>query len=82
MEEDYNWELILKIAVPVALIEAYIFYTSISNLWKWFSLIIALLIAGGIVYIKDKKKSNIFTAIGIIVLVALVVRFLKNFGVF
>ncbi len=82
MEEDYNWNLILKVAIPVALIEAYIFYINISNGWKWFSLIVGLLLTGTIIYIKDKKKSNIFTAVGIVFLVALIVRFLKNFGVF
>ena len=80
MEEEYNWNLILKIAAPVALIEAYIFYTNISNGWKWFSLVAGLLLAGGAIYIKDKKKNNIFTAVGIVFLVALIVRFLKNFG--
>ncbi len=82
MEEGYNWNLILKVAVPIALIEAYIFYANISNGWKWFSLIVGLLLTGGIIYIKNKKKNNIFTAVGIVFLVALIVRFLKNFGVF
>ena len=82
MEEDYNWGLILKIAAPVALIEAYIFYTNISNLWKWLSLTIGLLLTGYVIYVKDKKKNNIFTAVGLVFLVALIIRFLKNFGVF
>jgi hypothetical protein len=82
MEEEYNWEIVLKVSIPIALIEAYIFYTNISNGWKWFSLIIGLLLTGGIVYIKDKKKNNIFTAIGVVFLVALIVRFLRNFGFF
>ena len=82
MEEEYNWKLILKVSAPISLIEAYIFYTSISDGWKWFSLIAALLLVGVIVYFKDKKKSNIFTAVGIVFLVALIVRFLKNFGFF
>lgn len=81
MEDDYNWDLILKVALPVSLIEAYIFYAGISDGWKWFSLIIALLLTGAIVYMKDKKKNNIFTAVGIVFLVALVIRFLKNFGI-
>ena len=80
MEEEYNWDLILKITVPIALIEAYIFYTNISNGWKWLFLIIGLLLAGGIVYLKDKKKNNIFTAVAIVFLTALIVRFMKNFG--
>ena len=81
MQEEYNWSLILKIAVPVSLVEAYVFYTNIGDIWKWFSLIAALLLAGIIVYMKDKKKNNIFTAIGIIFLIALIVRFLRNFGI-
>lgn len=80
MEENYNWDLIAKVAIPIALIEAYVFYTNISNGWKWFSLVTGLLLSGGIIYIKDKKKNNIFTAVGIVFLVALIVRFLKNFG--
>ena len=80
MEENYNWSLILKVAVPLALIEAYIFYTNTSNWWKWFSLVMGLLLTGGITYLKDKKKSNIFTAVGIVFLVVLIVRLLKNFG--
>lgn len=80
MEEGYNWDLILKVSVPISLIEAYIFYTNISNGWKWFSLITGLLLTGIITHALDKKKSNIFTAVGIVFLIALIVRFLKNFG--
>ncbi|MBI2656865.1 hypothetical protein HYX03_03940 [Candidatus Woesearchaeota archaeon] len=82
MEEDYNWNLILKVSAPVALIESFIFYTSISNGWKWFSLLIGLALAGIIMHAKDKKKSSIFTAVGIVFLAALIVRFMKDFGVF
>ena len=81
MEEHYNWDLIAKVAIPIALIEAYVFYTNISSGWKWFSLVIGLLLSGSIIYIKDKKKNNIFTAVGIVFLVVLIVRFLKNFGI-
>ena len=81
MEEEYNWDLILKIAIPIALVESYIFYTNISNGWKWFSLIIGLALTGIIVNLKDKKKNNVFTAVAIVFLVALIVRLLKNFGV-
>ena len=80
MEEDYNWELILKIALPVALAEAYIFYTNISDVWKWLSLTAGLALAGYIISVKDKRKSSIFTAVAVVFLVALVVRLLKNFG--
>ena len=33
--EEYKWDLILKTAVPVSLVEAYIFYANISDGWKW-----------------------------------------------
>ena len=81
MDEDYNWDFIMKVSGPIALIEAFIFYTNISDGWKLFSLIAGLILTGGIVYIKDKKKSNIFNAVGIVFLAALIVRFLKNFGI-
>ena len=81
MEEEYNWSLISIVSVPFALITAFIFYTSIANLWKWISLVMGLFLTGLIVYITNKKKSNVFTAIGLVFLVALIVRFLKNFGI-
>jgi len=81
MEEEYSWNLINKVAVPMALIEAYIFYTNMSDGWKWLSLAIGLLLAGGIVYSQNKKKNNIFTAVALVFLVALVVKFLKDFGI-
>ena len=81
MEENYNWNLIIKASIPIALIEAYIFYINISNGWKWLSLIIGLALTGIIVNLKDKKKNNVFTAVAIVFLAALIVRFLKNFGI-
>ena len=57
MDQEYNWSLILKIVVPVALIEAYVFYTNISDGWKWLSLIVAVILTGFIVNSKDKKKA-------------------------
>ena len=80
MEEDYNWNLILKVAVPIALIVGFLFYTNINNVWKWISLVAALSLAGMLVYMNDKKKSSMFTAIGIVFLAALVVKFLKDAG--
>ena len=80
MEEEYNWNLIMKAAGPIALVEAYIFYTSLGNFWKWSSLVLGMSLAGFIIYISNKRKSDMFTAIGIIFLTALIIRFLKNFG--
>ena len=78
--EEYNWNLILKAAVPFSIIEAYVFYTGISDFLKWLSLIAALLLTGWIVYAKDKRKNNIFTAVGLVFLSVLVIRFLRNSG--
>ena len=80
MEEDYNWNLILKVAVPIAVRVGFLFYPNINNVWKWISLVAALSLAGMLVYIHDKKKSSMFTAIGIVFLAALVVKFLKDSG--
>ena len=80
MEDEYNWNLILKVSVPFSLIEGYIFYTNVSDFWKWLSLIATLLLTGWIIYIKNKKKNNIFTAMGLVFLTVLVIRFLRNSG--
>ncbi len=80
MEEEYNWNLILKTALPISAAEAYFFYISISDIWKWLSLLMGILLAGTIIYMNGKKKGDTFTAIGIIFLIVLVVKFLKGFG--
>ncbi|MBI1936068.1 hypothetical protein HYS31_06525 [Candidatus Woesearchaeota archaeon] len=82
MEENYNWRLILLVSAPMSLLAAYIFYSAISSSWKWFLLIIALIVTGFIVYSREKKRSTVFTAVGIVFLAALVVRALKQFGFF
>ncbi len=80
MEETYNWNLITMVAGPIAVIEAIIFYLGISNGWKWLSLVIGILVTFIIIYAKDKAKNNIFTAVGVVFLVALITKFLKDFG--
>ena len=82
MEDDYSWNLILKVAIPIVLIDGFLFYTNIGSLWKWISLVIVSGLAGILVYINDKKRSNMFTSIGIVVLAVLIVKFLKDFGLF
>lgn len=72
----------MKAAIPVALIEAYIFYTNLGEFWKWSSLVLGMSFAGFIIYISGKKKSDMFTAMGIVFLAAIVIRFMKNFGLF
>lgn len=80
MEENYNWNLILAVSLPVAITEAVLFYINLSNFWRWIVLIAGLLVTGVIIYTKDKKKTNIFTAIAIVLLGALIARFVRNFG--
>ncbi len=81
MESQYNWKLILAVAVPIALIESFLLYSNILNFLKWLSLIISLAVAGAIVYLKDKKKGNIFTAVGVVFLIIILVKLLRNFGI-
>lgn len=81
MEEDYDWGLILKISIPISAAMTYVFYTNISNFWKWFILSSGLILAAALAYAKNKKKANVFTAAAIVFLAALAVRFLKNSGI-
>jgi len=80
MEEEYNWNLIIKTALPISAVEAYLFYISIGDIWKWLSLFIGILLAGTIIYMNGRKKGDTFTAIGIVFLAVLIARFLKGFG--
>lgn len=82
MEQEYNWDLILKVAVPISLIEAYAFHTNISDRWKWAFLTAGLLLAGALVYIKDRRKNSVFNAVAIVFLISLIARLLKIFGIF
>ena len=82
MEEDYNWDLIMKVSIPVALAVGVIFYLRISNAWKWSAFAIGLFLAALLVYINDKRKTNIFTTMGIVVLVAMIVKFFRDSGFF
>jgi len=80
MEEEYNWNLILKSSVPIAAVEAYIFYTNLSDAWKWSALAVGIFLSAMIVYMNEKKKSGVFTAAAIVLLAVLAVRLLKASG--
>lgn len=80
MEEDYDWSLILKSSVPIAVAAAFISYTNIAAAWKWSALVIGASLAAMIVYMNDKKKANVFTAAAIVFLAALAVMLLKGAG--
>lgn len=82
MEEEYNWNLILKSSVPIAAVEAFIFYINLSNAWKWSALAIGIFLSAMIVYMNEKKKSGVFTAAAIVLLAALIVKLLKSSGIF
>ena len=79
--EEYNWDIITKVSIPVAVAVAVIFYLRIGSAWKWVSLAVGLFLAALLVYINDKKKSNIFTAMGIVFLAALIVKFLRDLNI-
>ena len=76
--EGYNWNLILKTAVPIAVIEAVIFYLKIIAFWRWAALIAGMALAGFLVYSKDKRKGDVFTAVAIVFLSVLVMGLLIN----
>ena len=80
MEEEYNWNLILKSSLLIAAIEAYIFYTSLGDFWKWTALAIGIFLSAMFVYMNEKKKSNVFTAAAIVLLAAVAVRLLRSSG--
>lgn len=82
MEEEYNWNLILKSSVPIAAVEAFIFYTNLGDAWKWSALAIGIFLSAMIVYMNEKKKSGIFTSAAIVLLAALAVKLLKSSGIF
>ena len=79
--EHYNWDIITKVSIPIAAAVAILFYLRIGSTWKWTSLATGLFFAALLVYINDKKKSNIFTAMGIVFLVALIVKFLRDLNI-
>lgn len=82
MEEEHNWDLIMKVSVPIALAVGIVFYLRIGNAWKWSAFAMGLFLAALLVYINDKRKSNIFTAMGIVFLVTLIVKFFRDSGFF
>ena len=60
--------------------EAYIFYTNLSDAWKWSALAVGIFLSAMIVYMNEKKKSGVFTAAAIVLLAVLAVRLLKASG--
>lgn len=80
MEQEYNWNIILRSSLPIALIMALVFFTNIRMGLKWFFLILALIITYFVVYFQDKKKHNIFTAMAVVLLVSLITYGIKNLG--
>ncbi len=80
-EHEYNWEIILKISAPVSLVVAYVFYTGISDFAKWSVMALGIMAAGGITYSKDKKKGDIFTAMAVVLLAAVLTMLLRRAGI-
>jgi len=82
MEQETNWKIILRSALPVAVIMVIVFYTNIGIKLKWFYLVLGLIVTYFIVYFQDKKKHNVFTAIVLVLMIALITYGLKNLGLF
>ena len=80
MSQEYNWKAILYGAIPPSMIAAFVFYSNTSRNLQWFYLILTIAAAMGITYYMDKNKQNIFTAPFIVIIVALIIRGLKNLG--
>ena len=81
MEQEYNWGIILKSAIPISIIVIVLNYAIIIPFWKMFSLVIGCILASVFVYIKDKKKNNIFTASALVFLAYLVMKILIEIGI-
>ena len=82
MEEEYNWNIILRSSLPVSAIMAFVFFTSLRNSLKWLVLVLAFIATYLMVYFQDKRKHNIFTAMAIVLLVSLIVHSLRKLGLF
>lgn len=81
-QTEYNWKLILLVALPVSAIVGITYYISPNKILKWAALIIGAIAAASITYAYDKKKGNVFTAPAIVFLTALIVTALKKLGWF
>ena len=79
-EREYDWGTILKVSIPFSAIAGYFFYRDFLSLLRWAVLIIGSALAGYLVYRKDKRKANVFTAVAIVVLVSVVAVAVKKFG--
>ena len=82
MEYEYNWNVVLRSSLPIAVIMAIVFFTNINIRLKWFYLILGLIATYFVVYYQDKKKHNIFTAMALVLLIALIVYGSRNLGLF
>jgi len=82
MEFEYNWKIILRSSLPIAMIMVFVFLSNISIRLKWFYLVLSLIVEYFAVYFQDKKKHNIFTAMTLVILISLIAHGLKKFGFF
>ena len=82
MEQETNWKIVLRSALPIAVIMIFVFFTNIGIRLKWFYLVLGLIVTYSVVYFQDKKKHNIFTAVVLVLLIALITYGLRNLGLF
>ena len=81
MEDEYDWNLILKCSVPAAIAVSIVYYLNTTNFWKLTSLILGCFLASLLVYINSKKKQNIFTASAVVFLAYITMKMLIQLGV-
>ena len=82
MEEEYNWNVILRSSLPIAILMAIVFFMNISNRSKWIYLVLSLIVTYFVIYYQDKKRQNIFTGMALVLLIALIAYGLKRLGLF
>ncbi len=80
MSEQHQWSHIWKGAIPASL-AVIIIFANMTSRWKWVLLIVAMAAAYGIVYVKSRKKADLFTAAALVFLVGVGMEFLQKAGI-
>ncbi len=78
-DQQHQWGLILRGAIPASIAVAIIFANVTSGL-KWALLLLCMGAAIGIVYLKSKRKADLFTAAALVFLLGLLMHFLTSAG--
>ena len=77
---EHDWNAIMKGAVPAGAGVVLAFANLTSN-WKWGITLLCMAAAYGIVSFYSKKKSDLFTAVALVFVIALAMHGLSQAGV-